>query len=52
MTNHRLDSDHEFDWKNIIKVLDEEINYKKHFISEMIHIKNKKYGLNSHNDTE
>jgi len=39
MTNNCLDSDHEFDLENI-KVLDEEINYKKRFISKMIHIKN------------
>jgi len=34
-----------------VKVL-EEINLKKRLISEMIHIKNQDYGLNSQNDTE
>jgi len=33
-------------------VLDEEINYKKCLISEMIHVKKQKHGLNSQNDTE
>jgi len=35
-----------------VKVLDEKIDYKKHLILEMIHIKNQKCGLNSQNDTE
>jgi len=48
ITDHRLQLNHEFDW-NDVRVLDEEINYKKCLISEMIHIK--KHGLNSQNDT-
>jgi len=51
ITNHRITFEYEFDWDNV-KVLDEEINYKKRLISEMIHIKNQKCGLNSQNDTE
>jgi len=35
-----------------VRVLDEETNYKKRLISEMIHIKKQKHGLNSQNDTE
>jgi len=33
-------------------VLDEEINYKKRLISEMIHIKKQRQGLNLKKDTE
>jgi len=51
ITNHRRHFNHEFDWNNV-KVLDEETNYKKRLISEMIHIKKQKHGLNSQNDTE
>jgi len=42
---------HEFDWDGV-RVLDEEMNYKKRLISEMIHIKKQKHGLNSQNDDE
>jgi len=31
-------------------VLDEEMNYKKRLISEIIHIKKQKHGLSSQND--
>jgi len=51
ITNHRINSNHEFEWNNV-RVLDEETNYKKRLISEMIHIKRQKCGLNSQNDTE
>jgi len=51
ITNHRKNYNHEFDWNNV-KVLDEETNYKKRLISEMIHIKKQKCGLNSKNDTD
>jgi len=51
ITNHRINCEHEFDW-NGVRVLDEETNYKKRLISEMIHIKNQKCGLNSQSDTE
>jgi len=51
ITNHRLTFEHEFDWGNV-KVLDEEINYIKRLISEIIKIKNQNCGLNSQNDTE
>jgi len=51
ITNHRQNFNHDFDWNNV-KVLDEETNYKKRLISEMIHIKKQKHGLNSQNDTE
>jgi len=51
ITNHRINFNHEFDWNNV-KVLDEEMNYKKRLISEMIHIKKQNCGLNSQNDTD
>jgi len=38
ITNHRLEYNHDFDWDNV-EMLDEEINYNKRLISEMIHIK-------------
>jgi len=50
ITNHRITFEHEFDWN--VRVLDDETNYKKRLISEMIHIKNQKYSLNLQNDTE
>lgn len=47
MVNH----DHTFDWDNI-RILDFEPNYHKRLISEMIHIKEQKMGINSKKDTE
>jgi len=38
ITEHRLESDHEFDWDNSI-ILDKEKHYNKRLISEMINIK-------------
>jgi len=51
ITDHRLEFDHKFDWDNV-EVLDEEINYNKRLISEMIHIKKQKQGLNLKKDTD
>jgi len=51
ITEHILDFNHNFDWDNI-KILDTESNYNKRLISEMLHIKEKKNGINSHKDTE
>jgi len=51
ITDHRLEFNHEFDWDNV-EVLDEEINYNKRLISEMIHIKKQKLGLNLKKDTD
>jgi len=52
ITDHRLQSNrlnlNEFDWDDV-EVLDEEKNYKKRLISEMIHIKKQPNGLNSQN---
>jgi len=49
ITDHRLQSNHEFDLYGV-RVLDEEINYKKRLIYEIIHIKKNKNKLNSQND--
>jgi len=51
ITDHRLNFRHEFDWDNV-KILDEEMNYNKRLISEMIFIKKQKHGLNAQMDTE
>jgi len=50
ITDHRLKSKYDFDWDNV-KILDSESNYNKRFISEMIHIKKQKHGLNAQTDT-
>jgi len=42
ITDYRLKYGHDFDWTNV-EVLDEEINLKKRFISETIHIKNQNH---------
>jgi len=51
ITDHRIVTNHDFNWTDV-KVLDVEKNYKKRLISEMIHIKLQKHGLNSQNDTD
>jgi len=50
ITDHRLQAEHDFDWDNV-KVLDQESNYNKRLISEMIYIKKQKHGLNAQTDT-
>jgi len=51
ITDHRLQSNHDFDWDSV-EILDEEINYKKRLISEMVYIKKQKRGLNLQSDTD
>jgi len=51
ITDHRLEFNHEFDWDNV-EVLDEEKNYNKRLISEMIHIKRQRKSLNLKKDTD
>jgi len=51
ITDHRLIYKHDFDWDNV-QILDEEKNYNKRLISEMIFIKKQKSGLNAQTDTE
>jgi len=48
---HIINFDHNFDWDNI-KILDTESNYNKRLVSEMLHIKEQKNGINLHKDTE
>jgi len=50
ITDHRLQFKHEFDWDNV-RVVDQEPNYHKRLISEMIFIKKQKHGLNAQTDT-
>jgi len=50
ITDHRLQAGHDFNWDNV-KVLDQESNYYKRLISEMIYIKKQKHGLNAQTDT-
>jgi len=50
ITDHRLQAEHEYDWDNA-KVLDQDFNYNKRLISEMIYIKKQKHGLNAQMDT-
>jgi len=51
ISEHKLNHNHEFDWNNT-KILDSEPHYHKKLISEMIHIKEQKHGINLNNDTE
>jgi len=46
ITDHRMQSEYDFDWNNV-KILDEEPCYgKRCLISEMIHIKKQENNLN------
>jgi len=49
--DHRIISDHDFDWDNA-DILDVERNLNKSFISEMIHIKCQSKGSNLQMDTD
>ncbi|KYM95323.1 hypothetical protein ALC62_14033 [Cyphomyrmex costatus] len=51
ITEHRLQHGHDFRW-NEVEVLDEESNYRKRIVSEMINIKKQKNSLNLQTDTE
>jgi len=51
ITEHILELGHNFNWNNI-KVLDTEPHYNKRLISEMLHIREQKKGINLHKDTE
>ncbi|KYM94743.1 hypothetical protein ALC62_14621, partial [Cyphomyrmex costatus] len=50
ITDHRLQYDHDFQWEDV-KILDEEPNYRKRIISEMLNIKKQKNSLNLQTDT-
>ena len=51
ISQHRLEKNHEIKW-NEIEILDTEPNFHKRLISEMIHIKTQKNGLNIMEDIE
>ncbi|XP_077278940.1 uncharacterized protein LOC143906618 [Temnothorax americanus] len=51
ITEHRLESGHDFEW-NAVEILDSEPYINKRLISEMICIKRQKNGLNMQTDTE
>jgi len=51
VSEHIREEGHVFDWDNV-SVLDYEPNYHKRLISEMVHIKEQKNGLNFMSDTE
>jgi len=42
---------HSFDWNNV-KILDTETNYFKRSVSEMLHIREQRNGINAQKDTE
>jgi len=51
VSRHRSDLGHDFSW-NDTKILDTEQSYHKRLISEMLHIKMQKNGINSMRDTD
>ena len=51
ITDYRLEEDHKFDWKNVT-VSDEEPQYRKRLVSEMLYIRRQTCGLNLQIDLE
>jgi len=51
ITDHRIQSGHEFDWDGV-QILDHEKFFYKRLISEMLHINRQRNGLNLQSDTE
>jgi hypothetical protein len=51
ITNHTIEFNHSFKWQDT-KIIDSEPNYNKRIISEMLHIKEQKRGINLQKDTE
>jgi len=51
ISEHRLQSEHDFDWSNT-KILDNERYIGKRLMSEMLNIKMQENGLNLKSDTE
>jgi len=51
ITQHILNFNHMFNWDDV-GILDTESNYNKRLVSEMLHIKEQKNGINSQRDTE
>jgi len=50
ISEHIIKYNHSFDWDNT-KIMDQESKYFKRIVSEMIHIKEQKAGLNLNSDT-
>ena len=50
ITDHRIDSGHDFGWKDY-KISNRESHYFKKYIAEMIHIKSNNNCINKQNDT-
>jgi len=51
ITVHIMKFSHSFDWNNI-RILDTETNYFKKSVSEMLHIREQRNGINAQKDTE
>ena len=51
ISEHIINETHTFNWENT-RILDHERNYYKRLISEMLHIKEQKNGINLKKDTE
>jgi len=51
ITDHIENHKHTFDWNNV-RIMDSESNYNKRIISEMLHIKEQRKGINLQKDTE
>jgi len=51
ISDHHINLNHNFRW-NEVKISDSESSYNKRLISEMIHIRRQKQGLNRQNDIE
>jgi len=51
ITEHMIELSHSFDWNNV-KILDMETNYFKRSVSEMLHIREQRNGINAKKDTE
>lgn len=51
VTNYRINHNHNFNWQDV-KILDNEPSYSKRLISEMVHVKRQKQGLNKQVETE
>jgi len=51
ISDHRLTPKHDFDWQGV-RILDRESSWQKISVSEMIHIKRQKQGINKQSDTD
>jgi len=51
ITEHMTEFSRSFDWNNV-RILDTEANYFKRSVSEMLHIKEQRNGINAQKDME